>query len=81
MDVAKDWQAHCRWWSAFWDRSWIVASANTLPPEEREKFFGDAPSGRRLELDGGATCLRVHGQHLYIGCKRSTIWIYAHKPK
>ncbi len=54
VDVKKDFEAHCRWWKAFWDRSWIIASNNTLPPTEREKFNGEAPSGMRTEADGGA---------------------------
>ncbi len=53
-DVKEDWAAHCRWWSAFWDRSWIIVSDNSLPPEEREKLSGEAQSGRRGEMDGGA---------------------------
>ncbi len=54
MDVKKDWEAHCRWWSTFWNRSWIIASDSSLPKEEREKLNGDATSGRRIEKDGGA---------------------------
>ena len=54
VDVAQEWEAHCRWWSAFWDRSWIIVSDNTLPVEEREKFDSEAPSGKRKEKDGGA---------------------------
>jgi len=54
MDVKKDWAAHCRWWSDFWNKSWIIASDNTLPPEEREQLNGEAPTGRRQEEDGGA---------------------------
>ena len=54
MDVNTDWAAHCRWWSVFWNRSWIIVSDNTLPPEEREKLKGEASSGRREEDDGGA---------------------------
>jgi hypothetical protein len=53
-DVKKDWEEHCRWWSAFWDRSWIIVSDNTLPLDEREKLSGEASSGRRTEADGGA---------------------------
>ncbi len=54
IDVQADWAAHCRWWSEFWQRSWIIASDNMLPPEEREDLNGEAPSGRREEQDGGA---------------------------
>jgi len=54
MDVDRDWAAHCRWWSAFWGRSWIIVSDNTVPRAEREKLSGEAPSGQRREEDGGA---------------------------
>jgi hypothetical protein len=53
-DVQADWREHCRWWTAFWARSWIIVSDNSLPPEEREKLSGEAPSGRRDDADGGA---------------------------
>ncbi len=54
VDVNADWVAHCRWWSDFWNRSWIIASDNTLPSPERETLNGEAPSGKRTERDGGA---------------------------
>lgn len=50
----RDWKAHCEWWSDFWDRSWIIASDNTLPPGEREQFSGVAADGKREEKDGAA---------------------------
>jgi len=54
-DSKRDWEKHCAWWADFWDRSWIVASDNTLPPESREKFAGEPnASGRRTEEDGAA---------------------------
>jgi hypothetical protein len=52
-DVKKDWNSHCAWWTQFWDRSWILASDNTVPAEVREKFHGEAAaSGAREEKDG-----------------------------
>ncbi|MCP4378406.1 MAG: LamG domain-containing protein [bacterium] len=54
VDAKKDFAAHCRWWKEFWSRSWIIASDNTLPAAKREKFSGEAPSGTRMEADGGA---------------------------
>ena len=54
IDVKVDWEAHCQWWSAFWDRSWIRVSDNTLPARKREVFFGEADKGSRKEKDGGA---------------------------
>lgn len=54
VDVAKDWPAHCAWWAAFWDRSWIVVSDNTLPPEAREQFHGELSAGGVREEEDGA---------------------------
>ncbi len=53
-DTRKDWEQHCRWWSDFWDKSWITVSDNTVPAEEREKFSGESVNGRRIEKDAGA---------------------------
>jgi len=55
VNTGTDWEAHRRWWEAFWNRGWIVASDNTLPLGEREKFTSEASaSGRREEKDGAA---------------------------
>lgn len=55
LSAAGDWEKHCAWWAAFWDRSWIVVSDNTLPPEVREQFQGEpSPGGIREEADGAA---------------------------
>ncbi len=53
-DAARDWPAHRAWWDKFWQRSWIVATDNTLPAEAREKLVGEAPSGVREDEDGAA---------------------------
>ena len=66
VDVKKDFAAHCRWWKAFWDRSWIIASDNTLPAGEREKLTGEAPSGRRTDLDGGAVVSQSYNVFRFI---------------
>lgn len=54
-DVKKEWRNHCSWWADFWERSWIVATDNTQPAEEREKLNGEATAaGTREERDGAA---------------------------
>ncbi|MDP6634355.1 MAG: DUF5703 domain-containing protein [Phycisphaerae bacterium] len=65
-DARKDFAAHCSWWKAFWDRSWIVASDNTLPPAEREKLSGEAPTGRRTEKDGAALVAQSYNVFRFI---------------
>jgi Tfp pilus assembly protein FimT len=54
VDMKADWENHCRWWSAFWDRSWISVSDNTVATESRGKLSGEAASGQREDEDGGA---------------------------
>lgn len=60
-DLAKDWAAHTQWWSQFWDRSWIIASDNTVPAADREKLSGEnGPDNRRDEKDGGAVVSQAY---------------------
>ena len=65
-DVAKDWFAHCLWWSAFWQRSRIIVSDNTLPPAQRGKLKGEAPTGRRNDPDGGALVAQSYNVFRFI---------------
>lgn len=54
-DLKKEWNDHLRWWANFWDRSWIIATDNTVPKEAREKLNGEpSASGTREEKDGAA---------------------------
>jgi len=55
IDLKNDWENHCKWWTNFWNKSWIIASDNTIPANEREKLSGEvAVSGKREEKDGAA---------------------------
>jgi alpha-L-fucosidase 2 len=65
-DAREDFAAHCKWWKAFWSRSWIIASDNTLEPGQREKLNGEAPSGRRTETDGGALVSQSYNVFRYL---------------
>ena len=66
MDVRKDWAEHCRWWSEFWDRSWIVASDNSLPPEERERLGSEGYSTKRTGRDGAAIVAQSYNVFRYL---------------
>lgn len=66
LDLAGDWERHQTWWSDFWDRSWILASDRTLPPEARERLRGEAPSGRREEEDGPAVVAQSYNVFRYL---------------
>ncbi len=55
VSVKDDWEKHCEWWSTFWQKSWIVASDNSIANSDREKFNGESSiSGKREEKDGTA---------------------------
>ncbi|MDR2424516.1 MAG: DUF5703 domain-containing protein [Prevotellaceae bacterium] len=60
------WEKHCRWWTEFWNRSWITASDNTLPDEEREKSVPPASAGVRAEKDGGFIVAQSYNVSRYI---------------
>jgi hypothetical protein len=54
VDTKADWENHCRWWLAFWDRSWISVSDNTVAAELRGRLSGETVSGQREDEDEGA---------------------------
>ncbi len=55
VNAASDWEKHCAWWTNFWNRSWVIASDNTVPAGDREKFNGEpSAAGFREEADGAA---------------------------
>ena len=55
VDATRDWEEHCAWWAKFWERSWIVTSDRTVPPEAREQLSGEpSAAGTREEKDGAA---------------------------
>jgi len=55
LNTKQNWKDHLGWWNGFWDKSWIIASDNTVAPEMREKLEGEpAPDGMRQEEDGAA---------------------------
>ena len=65
-DREQAYQKHCEWWKSFWNRSWITASDNTLPPAEREKPAKPAAPGQRGEKDGGYIVAQSYNVSRYI---------------
>jgi hypothetical protein len=65
-DREQAFRKHCEWWKSFWNRSWITASDNTLPPEEREKPAPPAAPGMRGEKDGGYIVAQSYNVSRYI---------------
>ncbi len=54
VNVELDWQAHCRWWSAFWNRSWVTVSDNTLPKAQRHLLNNEGYTTQREGKDRAA---------------------------
>ncbi|MDR1121432.1 MAG: DUF5703 domain-containing protein, partial [Dysgonamonadaceae bacterium] len=65
-DREQAFREHCDWWKAFWNRSWITATDNTLPPDEREKPAPPAAPGQRGEKDGGYIVAQSYNVSRYI---------------
>ena len=66
IDVKKDWKQHCRWWSDFWNRSWITITDNTLPLDQREKLSGEGYLSKRTEKDAGAIVAQNYNVFRYL---------------
>ncbi len=67
IDVDKDWDKHCNWWSEFWDRSWIIASDNSVAPDLREKLNSEPNlMGERTEADGAAVVSQSYNVFRYL---------------
>ena len=60
------WDRHCRWWTDFWNRSWITASDRTLPAEEREKSMKPEAPGKRGEKDGAFIVSQAYNVSRYL---------------
>ena len=54
LNVVKDWQAHCNWWSNFWNRSWIVVNESTIPQADRNLLDSEGYKYKRDVKDNGA---------------------------
>jgi len=66
IDGNQDWAAHCRWWSAFWNRSWIAVADNTLPAEERGQLGHEGYIRFREVTDGGALVAQSYNVFRYL---------------
>jgi hypothetical protein len=66
LDVALDWKAHCQWWTAFWDRSWITVSDNTLPQAERNVIDNEGYTATRPGKDAGALVAQSYNVFRYL---------------
>lgn len=71
VNLVTDWQANLNWWDAFWNRSWIVASDNSLPDSKREIFSGERDSkGWRTEEDGAAISAQSYNMfRFFMACQ------------
>ena len=66
INTEKDWEKHCRWWSDFWDRSWIFVSDNNLPFEQKGKLNGEGYKSKRTEKDGAALVTQSYNVFRYL---------------
>jgi len=66
INTEQDWIHHSKWWSDFWDRSWIFVSDNTLSPEEKGKLDSEGYKNKRTEKDGAALVTQSYNVFRYL---------------
>ena len=66
LDTRRDWDAHCAWWAAFWNRSWIAASDASVDDGLRGKLSGEAEGGQRTEEDAAALVAQSYTVNRYL---------------
>jgi len=66
INTEKDWIEHSKWWSDFWNRSWIFVSDNTLPSEDKLKLNGEGYKTTRTEKDGTALVTQSYNVFRYL---------------
>jgi len=65
-DAAANWQQHARWWSDFWNRSWILVSDNTLPAELQGQVSHEGYANHREVKDPGALVAQSYNVFRYL---------------
>ncbi len=65
INTEQDWEKHCRWWSDFWERSWIFLSDNSLPSKKIE-LNGEGYKSKRTEKDGAAMVTQSYNVFRYL---------------
>ena len=66
LDTSRDWKAHCAWWKAFWERSWIFATDTSVEPALRGQLSGEADNGTRTDEDAAALVSQSYNVSRYI---------------
>lgn len=61
-----DWKQHCKWWSDFWERSWIFIADNTLPLGEKEELDSEGYKAMRAGKDGAALVSQSYNVFRYL---------------
>ena len=66
INTEQDWINHRKWWSDFWNRSWIFVSDNNLPFEQKGKLNGEGYKSKRTEKDGAALVTQSYNVFRYL---------------
>lgn len=66
LRTKADWKQHCRWWSDFWNRSWIFVADNTLPPGQKEELDNEGYKSMREGKDGAALVTQSYNVFRYL---------------
>lgn len=66
VNIDEDWKHHHKWWSDYWNRSWIFISDNTLAAEEKGNLNSEGYISRRQEKDEAALVTQNYNVFRYL---------------
>ena len=66
VNTEQDWKNHTGWWSAFWQRSWVFISDNTIPATEQMKLGNEGYISKRNESDAAALVTQNYNVFRYL---------------
>lgn len=66
IDTKQDWQQHTKWWSDFWNRSWIFINDTKLNPEEQGKLSSEGYVSERTDNDAAALVTQSYNVFRYL---------------
>ena len=66
VSTKQDWENHSKWWTDFWDRSWIFISDNQMPSGEKGKISSEGYISERKEKDAAALITQSYNVFRYL---------------
>jgi alpha-L-fucosidase 2 len=66
INTDRNWEKHTKWWSDFWNRSWIYISDNTLPANDKGKISSEGYKTQRNDKDAATLVSQSYNVFRYL---------------